>query len=322
MNNMKNNFWNNLPKNFFVLAPMDAVTDVVFRKVVASVGRPDVFFTEFTSVDAMTSKKGRIKTQAERLKFEEPERPIVAQIYGTDPEKFFSTAAIIAELGFDGVDINMGCPVRKVIARGSCSGLIRNPKLAGEIIAATREGAHGLPVSVKTRIGLSKIVTDEWIPFLLDQKIDALSVHARTAKEESRVPAHWEEFGKIVQVRNSLSPATKVIANGDIKTQKDAAEVFEKYSVDGVMIGRGIFENPWVFNSGIAIENITLEQRVQLLLKHIDLFEETWGNKKNFSILKKFVKAYINGFDGAAEIRQKLMVVTTIEELRSGVTDL
>lgn len=313
-----NNFWDTLPNKFTVLAPMDAVTDVVFRQIVASVGRPDVFFTEFTSVDAMMSKKGRIKTENERLRFEKSEYPIVAQIYGTDPDKFLKTASIILGLGFDGVDINMGCPVRKVIKRGSCSGLIRNPKLAGEIIAATKEGVAGkIPVSVKTRIGLNKIVTDEWIPFLLEQKIDALTVHARTAKEESKVAAHWEEFGKAVRFKDQISPKTKIIANGDIKTQQDAQTVFEMYVVDGIMIGRGIFENPWVFNKEKNPESITPKDKMELLIRHIELFDKTWGSAKHFPIMRKFVKAYVNGFSGASDIRAGLMETETAEELKN-----
>lgn len=336
-------FWQDLSRPFFVLAPMDDVTDYPFRKIVAACARPDVFFTEFVNTDGLCSKGRDVVMR--RLKFDETEHPIVAQIWGTNPENYYRSAKIIASLGFDGIDINMGCPVRKVVSRGSCSALIENHKLAGEIIQATQEGAglapdgSRLPVSVKTRIGLKVEKTEEWVGFLLTTGISALTIHARTAREESKVPARWEEIGKAADLRDKMKVDTLIIGNGDVMSREEGLEKVEKYGVDGVMIGRGIFQNPWVFESnqaGPAPEqpqtHPTLgptpvsgaprsvspatepvqphhseKERLGVLLDHMNLFEKTWGRRKNFHLLKKFFKIYVRDFDGSSELRAKLM---------------
>lgn len=278
------NFWNNLRKPFFCLAPMEDVTDSVSRQIVISCGRPDVCFTEFTNVDAIEHRGG-----LERLVYTEVERPIVAQIWGTDPAKFASAAEYIKELGFDGIDINMGCPVRDVVKIGACSAMIGKNVQVAEIIAATREA--GLPVSVKTRVGINKIITEDWIGFLLEQNLAAITIHGRTAKEMSKVPAHWDEIGKAAKLQRK----TLIIGNGDVQDLDDAKEKVERYGVDGVMIGRAAINNPWIFSG----RNGTKEERINLLKKHYELEK---GER-----FKKFVKAYINGFDGARELRSELM---------------
>lgn len=307
------NFWEKLPKPFFILAPMEGVTDTVFRQIVALEARPDLFFTEFVPVDALLSKGKEEILRS--LQFSEVERPIVAQIWGTDPDHFYKVAQMLVKLKFDGIDINMGCPVKNVTQKGACSALIKNPKLAQEIILATIKGANGLPVSVKTRIGFSTIQTEEWVSFLLKTPITALTLHLRTASEMSKVPAHWEEIEKAVKIRKELKSKALIIGNGDVKSLKEAKEKCKKYGIDGVMIGRGIFENIYLFDGNVDPTKVTNEQKIKLLLKHLKLFKKVWGQNRHFELMKKFVKCYINNFPGASEIREKLMQTKSLDEL-------
>lgn len=307
-------FWQKLPRPFTILAPMDGVTDAVFRQIITEIGKPDVFFTEFTMCEGLLSK-GNIKV-AERFLFHPDQKPIVAQIWGTNPESFYKVARDIKKRGFVGIDINMGCPERTVIRDGACSGLIRNPKLAAEIIQATKEGAGSLPVSVKTRIGFEKESVEEWIGFLLQQNLAALTVHLRTVRELSKVPAHWELMPEIIRLRDSLSPHTIIVGNGDVTSLSEVDEKFQKYQCDGFMIGRGVFANPWVFNSKINFNEVSVEEKIALYLHHIDLFEKQWKDKHHFAQLKKFAKTYINNFPDAASFREKLMETKTLNGLR------
>lgn len=308
------NFWDQLQKPTMILAPMDGVTDTVFRQIVASVGRPDVLFTEFVPVDAILSKAQDLVLE-KSLRYTEIERPIVAQIWGSDPEKFYKVAQLLKKLKFDGIDINMGCPVHDVIKTGACSALINNPKLAQEIILATIKGAGTLPVSVKTRIGFHEIDTENWVRALLQTPLAALSLHLRTAAEMSKVPTHWEEIEKAVAVRDELKSKTLIIGNGDIKTLKEAKEKCIKYGIDGVMIGTGIFENVYLFNGSINPTKVTQKQKMDLLIKHLELFKKTYGDTRHFELTKKFVKCYVNNFDGTSGVRESLMKTKTLQEL-------
>ncbi len=306
------NFWNSLQKPIFIQAPMEEVTDTVFRQIISKCGKPDVFFTEFTNVEGMCS---RGKDQVgKRLIFTEVEHPIVAQIWGLDPAKFLETAKLIRQMGFDGIDINMGCPEKAVVKRGSGGGLINNHFLAKEIISAVRKGARDLPISVKTRIGIKEIQTEEWLGFLLKLKLDAIIIHGRTVTELSEGPTHWEEIGKAVELRNKMKVKTLIIGNGDVKSREDALEKSEKYKLDGIMIGRGIFDNLWIFNKNIDPAKISYQEKLKLLIEHIMLFDKTWGKTKNFSIMKKFYKIYISGMPNAKDVRMKLMKFKTAEE--------
>lgn len=309
------NFWSLLPKPFTVLAPMDAVTDAVFRRIVLEVSRPNVFFTEFTNVDGLLSM-GRKKVE-ERLLFDPAEQPIIAQIWGTDPENFKKAARLVSTMGFSGIDINMGCPERTIVKQGACSALINNPQLAKAIIDSTREGAGDIPVSVKTRIGFSSPAIDDWISFLLTQKLPALTVHLRTASELSMVPAHWEYMEQIVRLRNTISPETIIIGNGGIKSLDEVREKFDTYNNEGFMVGTGIFSNPWLFDPKRDPGLSTRQERIELYSKHIKLFRKVWKDKKNPAIIKKFCKMYISGFPGASEFRDSLMKTNTLEELLS-----
>jgi tRNA-dihydrouridine synthase len=306
-------FWQLLPKPFFVLAPMEEVTDTVFRRIIQSCGSPDVMFTEFTSVEGLASHIGRDKV-IHRLQFTSEEQPLVAQIWGITPEHYYQAGVYAREQGFAGLDINMGCPVKKVIKQGACSALIKNPTLASDIIQAAQEGAHNIPVSVKTRLGFATIQTEEWIGHLLTHQLSALTVHARTVKELSDVPAHWDELGKITKLRDRISPNTVIIGNGDILSHQQGLKLAEEFGVDGLMIGRGVFSNPWIFNPEIDINQITAQVKVNKLIEHIQLYDTVWGNTKNFAVMKKCFKIYINSFEGASEIRSQLMQYSTAQE--------
>ena len=242
---MKENFWRELPRPFFVLAPMEDVTDVVFRHVVSEAGRPDVFFTVFTNTESFCHPEG-VHSVRGRLTFTEDEQPIVAHIWGDKPEHFREMSIGMAEMGFKGIDLNMGCPVANVATKGKGSGLILRPETAAEIIQASKAG--GLPVSVKTRLGYSEI--DEWRKWLkhvFQQDIANLSIHLRTRREMSKVDAHWELIGEIKKLRDEIAPNTLLTINGDIPDRKTGLELAEKYGIDGIMIGRGIFHNPYAF---------------------------------------------------------------------------
>lgn len=311
------NFWQTLAKPIFILAPMEDVTDTVLRRVIARYGKPAVFFTEFTNVEGMFSKGEKIVNQ--RLRYTEAELPLVAQIWGSQPENFCKAAKKLIDLGFSGVDLNMGCPARGPVGRGVCSGLINNPPRAKEIIDATKEGAAGIiPVSVKTRLGFRTIDFD-WIHFVLEQKPTVLTVHLRTVSEMSKVPAHWDKLKTVVEMRDALSPETLIIGNGDIKSLDEARQKVAAAGADGAMIGRGIFENPFLF-ADATISDKTPEEKMHLLLDHMHLWQDTWGTSKHFPTLRKFFKVYANGFPGAQDFRMQLMETETPEETEQIVT--
>ena len=305
-------FWQKLPRPFTILAPMDGVTDFVFREIIAEIGKPDVFFTEFANVEGLTSK-GSEKV-AELLKFSKKQLPVVAHIWGKDPEAFYKSAVICKSLDFNGIDINMGCPDRVIVYRGNCAALIKNPILAKKIIDKTREGAGGLPISVKTRLGFEKIDLD-WIKFLLQQDLAALTIHLRTVPEMSKVPAHWELMPQILKLRDEISPNTLIIGNGDILSFAEMEEKYQKYACDGFMVGRGIFQNPWIFNRRVDIDKVTIKQRLDLFTKHISLFNKTWKGEKNPSLLKKFCKTYISNFPDVTSLRERIMACKETAEM-------
>lgn len=306
------NFWQHLPQPFFILAPMDAVTDVIFRHVIAKAARPDVFFTEFVNATSFCSLKGKHSTYS-RLAFTADEQPIVAQIWGTNPEEFAQMAGELAELGYAGIDINMGCPAKDVVKTGACSALIETPALAAELIAAAKTG--GLPVSVKTRIGFKTRKTEEWLGHLLRQDIAALTVHARTTKEMSKVPAHWEEFGVAVKLRDELAPHTRIIGNGDIANRAAGEQLIHTYGLDGAMIGRGVFTNPFAFEK--SAQSHPPEALIGLLRLHLDLFDAVQSiEPRKYDPLKRFFKIYVRDFAGAGELRAELMSTNDTTEAR------
>ncbi len=363
-----------LPKPFFVLAPMDDVTDTVFRQVIASTTAPDLFFTEFVNVDALQSK-GREATLP-RLQFTSSEKPLIAQVWGLNPENFYKSAKEIAGMGFDGIDINFGCPIKNVVQNGACSALIlpENRGRAVEIISAVREGVpRHFPISVKTRLGFSEIDLS-WHELLLKQKLNMLSIHGRTKSQMSKVPADWETIGKIRELRDQVfpteprlshvdgvqgtneqqasrtngtvsephrqltqqsatstgrvfstagkqdsagrTPRTLIVGNGDVMTHVQGMKLAKKHKLDGIMIGRGVLHDPFVFAEKTPWEGYSKKQRLSLYKKHVELFAKTWkDNKRSTRTLNKFCKIYIQGFDGAKELREQLMRASSITEL-------
>jgi nifR3 family TIM-barrel protein len=320
-----NNFWQEIKSPVFSLAPMEDVTDTVFREIVMRMAAPEklhVVFTEFTSVEGMNHPAGRERV-SERLVVNGSERKLLqklnvklaAQIWGRNPEIYNSVAKYITEnCQFDGIDINMGCPVKKVFKTGACSALIGEPDLAKEIILATKEATH-LPVSVKTRTGIKEHQTEAWISKLLEAGPAAIILHGRTQRMQSEGAANWDEIKKAVQLKNQVNPTIPLHGNGDVYSYEKGLQQIDETGVDGVMIGRGIFQNPWFFTPGKT--EISKEERIQKLLEHTRLFEKTWSPGKNFNILKRFYKIYLNSFEGAAKMRADLMNTKNYEEVYS-----
>lgn len=305
--------WEKLPRPFFVLAPMDDVTDTVFRQVVADCARPDLFFTEFVNVDGLQSP-GRPRL-LHKLAFTQKERPLIAQIWGKTPENYYKTAQDLVAMGFDGIDINMGCPVKTVIKDGNCVALMNNRELAGEIIKATQAGAGSLPVSVKTRLGYNEVDLT-WHEFLLGHKLNALTIHGRTKKQMSKVPADWDMIGRVRGLRDQLSPATAIVGNGDVASHEQGVALAERHQLDGIMIGRGVFHDPFVFAAPSPWVQKDRAARIGLYRHHVQLFAQTWQHQeRKIPTLNKFCKIYINGFDGAKELREQLMQAQTTEDL-------
>ncbi|HCU6944980.1 tRNA-dihydrouridine synthase [Staphylococcus aureus] len=311
---MKENFWSELPRPFFILAPMEDVTDIVFRHVVSEAARPDVFFTEFTNTESFCHPEG-IHSVRGRLTFSEDEQPMVAHIWGDKPEQFRETSIQLAKMGFKGIDLNMGCPVANVAKKGKGSGLILRPDVAAEIIQATKAG--GLPVSVKTRLGYYEIDEwKDWLKHVFEQDIANLSIHLRTRKEMSKVDAHWELIEAIKNLRDEIAPNTLLTINGDIPDRKTGLELAEKYGIDGVMIGRGIFHNPFAFEKEPCEH--TCKELLDLLRLHLSLFNKYEKDEiRQFKSLRRFFKIYVRGIRGASELRHQLMNTQSIAEARA-----
>lgn len=354
------NFWQTLPKPFLTVAPMADVTDAAFRRMIAKYSRdegrqaepaaknPYVMWTEFVAADGLmrATPEGKEKLMAD-LKYSDEERPIVAQLFTSNPEHMEQAAALCLELGYDGIDINMGCPDRSIEKQGCGSAMIKTPDVAKEVIRAAKRGAGGIPVSVKTRIGYNEDEIETWIPNLLDEKPAALTVHLRTRKQMSKVPAQWEKMPRIVELRDQISPETVIIGNGDVLAAEDGRAKAELSRADGAMVGRALFGNPWFFHatrrlptkltalpthgvnrdtiitedtSDESVEYITLEERLNVMVEHSKLFVELLPFK-NFSVMKKHYKAYVNGFPGAAHLRSELMATNSPEEVEALVHD-
>lgn len=351
---MSKAFWNNLKKPIFALAPMADVTDAAFRRMFATYGKPDITWTEFVSADGLflapeedqrpidipdnlreIAVRHGIAPNNPLLKdliYTDDERPIIAQFFSRDPERMKRAAALAVDLGFDGVDINMGCPARVIVKQGAGCAMIREPEIAREIIRATMEGAKGkIPVSVKTRIGFNKNEIETWLPEILAEKPAAVIMHARTRKDMSKVPAKWETIKRSVEIRNEIAPDVLILGNGDVDNLSDALKRVKETNCDGVMIGRGIFGNAEFFREkekarddfkkGVIGDMSDYhpergrEERLAQLTEHAELFEELLGDAKNFYIMKKHFKAYVSGFEGAKELRSELMECESSEQV-------
>lgn len=310
-------FWHALPKPFFVLAPLAGVTDAAFRRLIAKYGKPHAMWTEFISADGLCAA-GRERL-LRGLAYTENERPIVAQLFGAKPETMQRAAALAVDLGFDGVDINMGCPDRSVEKRGAGAALCKQPALAQGMIRAAKRGAVGLPVSAKIRLGYDRNELDSWLPALLDAEPAAVTIHARTRQEMSRVPAQWDAIAQAVHIRDRLGAPVCVVGNGDAVDLADARRKAGASGVDGVMLGRAIFGNPWLFDERRVLADVTAAEKLQVLLEHTRLFEELLGDIKTLDTMKKHYKAYLKGFDGAKALFLQLMEARDVKEVEARV---
>ncbi|MCA9361551.1 tRNA-dihydrouridine synthase [Candidatus Kaiserbacteria bacterium] len=348
------NFWQTLPKPIIVVAPMADVTDAPFRRMLAkysahkrasgTVGGPDVMWTEFVAADGLVraTPEGKKKLMADLI-YSEEERPIVAQLFSSNEKHMEMAATLCRELGFDGIDINMGCPDRSIEKQGCGSAMIKTPEVAKAIIRATKKGAGDLPVSVKTRLGYNQDQLEEWLPAILSESPAVVTIHARTRKEMSKVPARWGRVKRAVEIRNELKSETLIFGNGDVLSLEDAHLKASLSGADGVMVGRALFGNPWWFNPELSlpirltalpthgvnretivvedigsnkVRYITLEERLTVMVEHSKLFSELLPHK-NFAIMKKHFKAYVNGFSGASELRVRLMESKNATEVES-----
>ena len=314
-----------------VVAPMADVTDIAFRTMIAKYSKPhgpDVMWTEFVSADGLNSP-GREVLKRD-LAFSDIERPIVAQLFTSTPENMKKAAALCRELGFDGIDINMGCPDKSIEKQGAGAAHMKDWRRAQAVIRAAQEGAVDIPVSVKTRIGYNKVEFMEWLPKILECNIPALTVHLRTRKEMSLVPAHWELMPEVVKLVREMTGEVKdggtiLIGNGDVKSLAEGKRLAKESGCDGVMVGRGLFGTPWFFqgadyadlaqttqtNTYTDTYSKTTEEKLRIMVEHTKLYEEKMGDIKSFAIMKKHFKAYVNGFDGAKELRVELMECET-----------
>lgn len=315
---MKDNFWQELKRPFFILAPMEDVTDVVFRHVISKAARPDVFFTEFTNSESYCHPDGNESVRG-RLTFTEDEQPIVAHIWGDKPEFFREMSIGMAEMGYRGIDINMGCPAPNIFKHGRGAGLIKRPDVAAELIQAAKAG--GLPVSVKTRLGHADINEWRgWLTHLFKQDIVNLSIHLRTKVEMSQGEAHWELIPEIKKLRDEIAPQTLLTINGDVLNHQMGMELVEKYGVDGVMIGRGVFHNPFAFEP--EVREHSPQELIDLFRYHLDLFDEySVIEPRVFKPLRRFFKIYLREFKGANALRIQLMETQTTDEVREILAD-
>jgi tRNA-dihydrouridine synthase B len=298
------------------LSPMDGITDAVFRQIVDIYGKPDILFTEFVPVDALILRKPAIERM---LVFHKTKTITIAQLFGIEPELFYQSTMIVLDKGFNGIDINMGCPDRAVFNRGGGAGLILKPELAKEIILSVKKAVtdwkeknHSkkeITVSVKTRTGYKEHNTKEWINNLLEVSPDFICLHARTYVQKYSGMADWEQIK--IAVNLAKKTKTKILGNGDVKNRKEAEEKIREYKLSGVLIGRAALGNPWVFTDKIP----TTEERFAVMMKHCKLFTKTFP-ELDFKIMRKHLAWYTKGIHGSAEMRNSLMQVNSIKEAR------
>lgn len=301
-------------KPFFCIAPMADVTDAAFRRMFVKYGKPDILWTEFVSADGLDSPGKEVLKN--NLIFIKKEKPIIVQLFSSSIEKMRNASFYVSSLGFDGIDINMGCPDRSVEKQGAGAAMMKDKEKAGRIIEAVKagisdSGKKNVSISVKTRIGYNKNQIEEWIPFLLSQNIDALTIHARTRKEMSKVPADWSHVKRVVEIRDAMGVTTKIIGNGDVRSVKEGIKLAKETGCDGIMVGRGVFGNPWFFSG----KKPTIKEKMKAMVEHTKLFEKLLGNHKSFAVMKKHFKAYVNDFTGAKELRMELMEAKNSKEV-------
>uniref|UniRef100_K3X2Z5 tRNA-dihydrouridine synthase n=1 Tax=Globisporangium ultimum (strain ATCC 200006 / CBS 805.95 / DAOM BR144) TaxID=431595 RepID=K3X2Z5_GLOUD len=310
-------FWSKLAKPIYCVAPMANVTDVAFRRVITDLAKPTVMWTEFVSCEALTYDTASRKRMMATLMYAEQERPVVAQLFGSKPEQFYESAMIVRDLGFDGIDINMGCPETNVNNQGSGASLILDPPLAENIIRECKRGAGDIPVSVKTRIGFHEIDYKDWVLRLLGTEPEVLTIHGRTRDEMSKVPAHWDAIGDIVNLSKSIGSSALILGNGDVKNLVEAKQKVDEYGVDGVMLGRALFGNPWLFQGHLDTSRIPVKEKLEVIRQHTKYFETLLAEPKlvGFPRMKKFYGAYLKGMPNARQVRDKFALTRTAEDV-------
>jgi nifR3 family TIM-barrel protein len=306
--------WKALTPPFSVLAPMEFITDTAFRRLVAFCGKPDVMFSEFTHIEKLCVEGSNTRN---RIQFHEEERPLIAQIWGNDPDHTYRAVKALIQLGFDGIDLNMGCPTPRAIEKGGCSALIKNPTLAGELLLAAKEAAgNHVPVSIKTRLGYDRIITEQWAEFLLALQPAALTMHGRLATDMYQGSTHWEEIRKVVALRNAMASDTVIIGNGDVQSSTEILNKHTRYGVEGVMVGRAALKNPLLFrHDEQSLESLTSAQRIQLLWHHATLCRDSLGDTRGFIVIQKYFKIYIAHFEKSAMLRSALSRARSFEQL-------
>lgn len=324
------------------LAPMDGVTDEPFRLVQAKIAKPDVIVTEFVSAEGIT--RGGAKLY-DVLLYSPLERPIVGQIFGKDPESFYKAAVVLTHLGFDGLDINMGCPAKTVTQNGAGAALIGTPDLAASLISNLKRGINdyisgkttindlGLnqktisaiernlkysqhvpttsyhpTVSVKTRLGIADISTDVWIPFLLKQNLDYITLHGRTLKQGYSGLANWEEITKAA--KHCQEAKTIFWGNGDIISLDQAKEYQEKFRINGILIGRSAMGNPWIFKDYLP----TLREKYDTMLLHAQVFKQVFPTR-TLDCLRHHFLLYASGHPNAKALRAQIVKISTLEDI-------
>lgn len=315
-------------RTLFVLAPMADVTDIAFRTVISEAQSPDIFWTEFVSADGLirATEVGKYKLKKDLLFDKETQRPIIVQLFSSTYQYMYEATKLCIELGFDGVDINMGCPDKSIEKQKCGAAMIKNPDLAISVIKACKDarrdfGNEDFSVSVKTRVGYNSVELDSWIPLLLEQELDLITIHARTRKEMSKVEANWDYIKTVVRMRddwaknNPNKTAPLIFGNGDVLSVEDGYKKCEDSNADGAMIGRAMFGNPWFFKDIEKKFEPTREDRLKTLIRQVEVFDRELGDVKSFAVMKKFFKTYMNGFEDAKEIREKIMGMESAEEV-------
>lgn len=306
-----NNIWQIIKKPITGLAPMDGVTDEPMRQVQCLVAKPDVMYTEFISVEGFQRNRNAF---SRKLFFKENERPIVTQVFGYTPEAFYKTVLEVSKLGFDGIDINMGCPAKGVLKKGGGGALIGDCQLAEKIIEeslkAIKDSGKDIPLSVKTRIGKNEIITKDWISFLCRFPIAEITIHGRLLKEGNNGPVNWEEIQKAAEI--ARPKGIICLGNGGVKFYQEAREKAEKYGLDGVLIGQAACGNPWVFSENILP---TQDLILKTIIQHAELVSEFYDERGFVSILKHF-SWYPKEFKNCKKLKIELLKTRNLREVQ------
>lgn len=322
------------------LSPLDGITDEAFRLTQCQIAKPDIIFTEFVSAEGLAHNAVKL---FDNLLYSSVERPIVGQLFGKDPDSFYIAAVILCALGFDGIDINLGCPAKTVTQHGSGAALIDKPELVSQIIKSVQraisdwssnkitlkdlklkekvyqvidrnlkyskfKGKIVPTLSVKTRLGITSDVSSTWIPFLLSHHLDFMTLHGRTLKQGYSGQADWDAIAAAAKLAHQSQ--TIFFGNGDVQSRSQALAYCQKYQVDGVLIGRAAMGNPWAFND----QNPEFKKKYQAMLLHAKNFTKIFPTRR-FDPLRRHFLLYVSGHPQAKALRQKIITLTSVDQL-------